>query len=85
MDTEPPPEGSVSIVPPWREGLMRPMLVYLSAYFTLIVVAGAVLWRAGVTSQIPSAWLFLAGFIAVALGVVLAVLSLTPTQPPTRE
>ncbi len=43
----PSSDGAVSITPPSSEGVMRPMLVYLSAYFTLIVVAGAVLWRAG--------------------------------------
>lgn len=64
---------------------MRPMLVYLIAYFTLIIMAGAVLWRAGLTSQIPAGWLFLAGFVAVALGVALALLSKNRSQPPTRE
>lgn len=64
---------------------MRPILVYLIAYFTLIIVASTVLWRAGLTSHVPAAWLFLAGFVAVALGVVLALLSMNPVRPPARE
>lgn len=63
---------------------MRPMVVYLFSYFLVLGIAAAVLWRAGVLSQIPFAWLFFAGFLSIALGVVLAVMSMDTTRPRAR-
>jgi hypothetical protein len=61
---------------------MRPLHLYLVAYFAVVLGAGIALWQAGVLRHIPVLWL-IAGFgAAIALGVLLKVTAL-PTR--TRE
>lgn len=64
---------------------MRPMFAYLIVYFALVLGAVAVLWRVGFATQVSPGWLFFGAFVAVALGLVLALLSMNPSQPRTRE
>jgi|WetSurMetagenome_2_1015567.scaffolds.fasta_scaffold599332_1 hypothetical protein len=53
--------------------------LYLAAYFGLLAIALAVLWRGGVLARLPLGWVALVVVGAVLLGVLLALLS--PQKP----
>jgi hypothetical protein len=50
--------------------------LYLILYFALIGAAVAALWKGGVLSRLPAEWVALVLIVAVALGVLLAYVSL---------
>jgi hypothetical protein len=63
---------------------MRFIHFYLLAYFTLLIVAGVALWRAGVLARIDEMWLALAIVVAATPAIILAIMSFTDTTI-TRE
>jgi hypothetical protein len=63
---------------------MRFIHLYLIGYFLLLAGAGLALWEAGLFAHVSAIWALIAVFIAVGLGVLLAVTSIRPTTI-TRE
>ena len=52
--------------------VVRWIHLYLAVYFLLVIAAGITLWRAAVFSSASRGLLVLAGFVSVALGLLLA-------------
>jgi hypothetical protein len=52
---------------------MRFIHLYLAVYFLLLIAAGATLWNAGVLARAAGIWALLGAFVAVALGLLLAL------------
>ncbi len=61
---------------------MRPLHIYLTVYFLLVIGAGLALWQAGVVARLSPLSLLLAAGIAVSLGILLALTS-TPARRRT--
>jgi hypothetical protein len=52
------------------------MRIYLIVYFALVGAAAAALWQGGVLARLPFEWVALAFLAALALGGLLAFVSL---------
>lgn len=64
---------------------MRAVHIYLIVYLALMVASAVVLWRSDVLPQMPLSWALVAAGVALVLGVLLALLSRTPTPTPSQE
>jgi hypothetical protein len=58
---------------------MRPIHLYLLAYFALVIGAALSLWQAGVLSRLPGEWIFIGVIVTVSLGIMAAVTAGRPT------
>jgi hypothetical protein len=51
--------------------------IYLIAYFALLGGAALALWQSGILAEIPRLWIAVGTFVAIGIGIVLAVASNT--------
>jgi hypothetical protein len=62
---------------------MKVLTLYLAFYVLLVAAAVFVLWQSRILGEIPATWIALGAFVAVGLGVLLALVS--RTHVATRE
>jgi hypothetical protein len=58
--------------------------LYLAVYFLLVAGALVALWQAQVLQRMPGQWVGLFVLVSLSLGIILAVLSWSPTPAPDQ-